>query len=94
MPPWTVQVAIGCLAHIALNAVLRRPITSAWGLLGPLGLGVALESYEIWTQYRHVGLFASGNDALLSILGRHSLDVSLMLAGPLLIVLVGVITAK
>lgn len=94
LPPWTVLVAVGCLAHVVLNAVLRKPITSGWGLLGPLGLGVALESYEIWIQYRSAGLFAAGNDSLLAILGRHGLDVSLMLAVPLLVVLVGAISAK
>ena len=87
-------MAAGCLAHVVLNAVLRRPITSGWGLLGPLGLGIALETYEIWVQYRKIGLFTPGNDSLLTILGRHGLDISLMLAGPLLIVLLGVILSK
>ena len=94
LPPWTVLVAVGCLAHVALNAVLRKPITSGWGLLGPLGLGVAVESYEIWIQYRTIGLFAPNNDPLLTILGRHGLDVLLMLAGPLLLVIIGAISAK
>jgi hypothetical protein len=89
-----VLVAVGCLAHVALNAALRRPITSGWGLLGPAGLGVALESYEIWIQYRTIGLIAPGNDPLLTILGRHGFDVLLMLAGPLLVVVVGAISAK
>ena len=87
-------VTVGCVAHVIVNAALRRPITAGLGLLGPLSLGVALESYEIWIQYKNVGLFAPGNDALLIILGRHGLDVSLMLAGPILIVVIGAILAK
>ena len=94
LPPWMVLVAVGCFAHVALNAVLRRPITSGWGLLGPLGLGVAVESYEIWIQYRTIGLFAPSNDPLLTILGRHGLDVLFMLAGPLIVVVIGAISAK
>ena len=92
--PWAVLAAGGCIAHIVLNAVLRKPITSSWGLLGPLGLGVVLESYEIWLHYKDIGLFAPDNDTLPSILGRHGVDIVLMLAGPLVIVLVGAITAK
>ena len=94
LPPWTVLVVVGCLAHVALNAALRRPIASGWGLLGPLGLGVAVESYEIWIQYRAIGLFAPNNDPLLTIFGRHGLDVLMMLAGPFLVVVIGAITAK
>jgi hypothetical protein len=94
LPPWIVLAAVGCLAHVALNALLRKPITSGWGLLGPLGFGVALESYEIWIQYRTIGLIVPGNDPLLTILGRHGFDVLLMLAGPLLVVVVGAISAK
>jgi len=94
LPPWTVLVAVGCVAHVIVNAALRRPITAGWGLLGPSSLGVALESYEIWIQHKNVGLFAPGNDALFIILGRHGLDVVLMLAGPILIVVVGAVFAK
>lgn len=94
LPPWTALVAVGLLAHVVLNAALRRPIISGWGLLGPLGLGVTLETYEVWIQYKSVGLFAPGNDSLLTILGRHGLDVALMLAAPLLVVLAGAISAK
>ena len=94
LPPWTVLVAVGCLAHVFLNALLRRPITSGWGLLGPLSLGVVLESYDIWVQYRNIGLFAPGNDALITILSRHGLDVAYMLAVPVLVVLIGLISAK
>ncbi len=94
LPPWVVLVAVGCLAHVVLNAVFRRPITSPWGLLAPVCLGVALESYEIWIQYRNVGLFAPSNDTLLTILARHGLDIVFMIAGPILLVVVGVIFAK
>ena len=64
------------------------------GVLGPAGLGVALESYEIWIQYRTIGLIVPGNNPLLTILGRHGFDVLLMPAGPLLVVVVGAISAK
>ena len=94
LPPWIVLVAVGYLAHVVLNVVLRKPITSGWGLLGPLCIGVALESYEIWIQYRNVGLFAPSNDTLLTILSRHGLDVVLMLAVPLLVVVSGSISTK
>jgi hypothetical protein len=89
-----VLVAVGCLAHVFLNALLRRPIASAWGLLGPLGLGVVLESYEIWVHYRNIGLFAPGNDALITILSRHGLDVASMLIVPFLVVLITVFYGK
>ena len=92
--PWAVLVAGGCIAHFVLNATLKKPITSSWGLLGPLGLGFVLESYEIWAQYKDVGLFARDNDTLLAILGRHGVDIVIMLGGPLVIVSVGAITAK
>ncbi|MBU2676971.1 MAG: hypothetical protein KJP16_07785 [Gammaproteobacteria bacterium] len=94
LPPWTVLVAVGCLAHVILITLLRKPIYSAWGLLAPLCLGVLLEGYEIYVQYRQVGLFAPGNDALITILGRHGLDVVYMLAGPVLVVIIGLISAK
>ena len=94
LPSWLVIIAAGCIAHVALNAILRKPATSPWGLIGPVGLGVVLEAYEIWVQYRPVGLFAPGNDPLLIILGRHGLDVLLMLAGPIVIVALGAMLAK
>ncbi len=94
LPPSAVLVFVGCVAYLALNAVLRKPLTSAWGLLGPLVLGVALESFEIWIQYRDVGLFAPGNDPVIAILGRHGLDLLAMLAVPLLLVAWGVLSAR
>jgi hypothetical protein len=94
LPSWLVLIAVGCAAHIAFNAILRKPIGSSWGLIGPVGVGVALESYEIWDQYRHVGLIAPGNDPLLTILGRHGLDILFMVAGPISIVVIGTIFAK
>lgn len=94
LPPWAILVAVGCLAHLLLNTMLRKPVTSPWGLLGPFSLGIAIESWEIWLQYRSIGLFAPENDALLTILGRHGLDVALLLGGPLLIVLIGIIFSR
>ena len=89
LPTWAVLVAVGLASHVALNLVLRKPVTSTWGLLAPLTLGIAIEAYEIWLHYRHIGLLAEGNDPLWMILGRHSLDVVLMLALPGLIVAAG-----
>ncbi len=94
LPPWVVLATGGLLAYLVLNALLRKPLTSGWGLLGPLVVGVVLESYEIWVQYRGIGLFAPSNDTLCTILGRHGLDVVLMLAVPIILVAVGVISAK
>ena len=94
LPPWFILVVAGCIAHVAVNAVLRKPVTSALGLIGPIGAGVALEAYEIWVQYGRIGLFAPGNDPLTTILARHALDVLLMVAGPMLIVLSGTIFQK
>lgn len=94
VPPWLALVVVGCLAHVAATALLRKPLTSPWGLIAPLAVGVALESYEIWRHYRGVGLLAPGNDPLLTILGRHALDVVLVLAGPLLVVALGVMIER
>lgn len=94
MPPTLVFIVVGCAAHLALNVALRKPLTSAVGLLAPLVLGLALESYEIWVQYRDVGLFAPGNDSLLTILTRHGFDIVKMLAAPLLLVTLGALSAR
>lgn len=93
-PPWLVLTIVGCLAHIASNVVLRKPITSTWGLIAPLTLGLTLESYEIWEQYRHVGLFAPTNDPLILILIRHAIDIAFLLIGPALMVLGGTILVR
>jgi hypothetical protein len=94
LPPVAVLVVVGCVTHLALNALLRKSPTSAWGLLAPLVLGVTLESYEIWLQYRQAGLLAPGNDPLLAILMRHGLDVVKMLVVPLLLVALGALSAR
>lgn len=94
LPPWIVLATIGLFAFLALNALLRKPVTSAWGLLGPLVIGIALESYEIWAQYRDIGLFGPGNDPLIVILGRHGLDIVSMLGIPVLVVVTGLLVAK
>ena len=94
LPPLAVLVVAGGLSHLVLNAILRKSPTSAWGLLAPLVLAIALESYEIWIHYRNVGLLAPGNDPLLAILLRHGLDVLKVLAAPLLFVALGLITTR
>jgi hypothetical protein len=65
--------------------LLKKPWTSPWGLLAPLLLAVPIKGYEIWAHYRHIGLFAARNDPLWMTLGRHSLDVFIMLVLPLLL---------
>ena len=52
-------------------------------------LGIALESYEIWVQYRDVGLFYVGNDPLIIIVARHSVDVMIVLSAPLALLAFG-----
>lgn len=94
LPPWSVLVAVGCLAHVILITLLRKPIYSGWGLLAPLCLGILVEGYEIYVQYRQVGLLAPGNDPLITILARHGLDVLYMLAAPILIIVVGSVSAR
>lgn len=94
LSPSALLIAVGLLAHLALNGLMRKSAASPWGLLAPLILGMALEGYEIWIQYRDVGLAAPGNDPLLIILMRHALDVAKMLAGPLLLVAVGFVAAR
>ena len=94
LPPWAILAVAGCLLYILVNALLRKPVTSAWGLLGPLAAGIALESYEIWVQYRQSGLFAPDNEPIIVIFARHGLDVIVMLVAPILIVLFGAVTAR
>lgn len=94
LPPTLMLIIAGCVSHLALNLVLRKPLTSAWGLLAPLALGLALETYEIWIHYRHVGMFAPGNDPLLAILWRHGIDIVKILAAPLLLVTAGTLYTR
>jgi len=94
LSPSLMFIVAGCVVHLALNAVLRKPLTSATGLLAPLALGLALESYEIWVQYRNVGLFAPGNDPLFAILWRHGFDIVKILAAPLLLVAAGTLSTR
>lgn len=94
LAPAAVLIAVGLFAHLALNGLMRKSATSPWGLLAPLLFGMALEGYEIWIQYRGVGLVAPGNDPLLIILARHGLDIAKMLAGPLVLVAVGFVAAR
>lgn len=93
LEPWMVLMTAGLLTHVALNLLLRKSPFSAWGLLAPLVLGVALEGYEIWDHYRGA-LLAPGSDPLLQILLRHLLDVARMLAAPLLLVLAGLVLTR
>ena len=94
LPSWAVLAVAGLMAHLALNAALRRPLSSAWGMLAPLTLGVVVEVYEIWVQYRGVGLLAHGNDPIWLIVARHGLDVATMLALPVLLVVAGHVASR
>jgi hypothetical protein len=94
LPPFVVLMASGAVAHLLLNAVLRKPATSAWGLLAPLALSVSLESAEIWVQYRDPGFFAQGADTMIEILIRHSLDVLKVMCVPLSLVAFGLFSAR
>lgn len=94
LPPTAILIAAGLIAHVGLNIVLRKVPTSAWGLLAPLVVGVALESWEIWIQYEDIGLSAPGNDPLTVILSRHATDVLAILAGPVLLVVTGALISR
>lgn len=94
IPPFAVLAVAGVLLHVCVTLILRKPATSAWGMLGPLLAGILLESWEIWVQYQEAGLFAPGNDPLIVILGRHALDVLIMLALPAALVAFGAITTR
>ena len=89
IPAPALLLAGGLLAHIMLCLLLRKPIVSAWGLLAPALLGTMIEAYEIWLQYRQIGLFAPGNDPVAIILFRHAFDIAKMLLLPGLLVLTG-----
>ena len=86
IPPAAALFVAGCVAHLALNALLHKSPASPWGLLAPLAFGLTLEAWEIWVKYSDIGLSAPGNDPLTAILLRHGLDVGIVLAGPLLLV--------
>ena len=89
LPPDLVLAVSGLIGHLLLCLMLRLPMHSPWGLLAPAILGMLIEGYEIWVQYRDVGLFAPGNDPLGVILLRHALDLLKMLGLPLLLVVIG-----
>ena len=94
LPPAAVLVVSGLLAHIILSGLLRKPMTSAWGLAAPLGLGIALEAYELSVQYRRSGLLAEENDPVWMILARHGFDVFLVALVPIILVSIGIIVRR
>jgi hypothetical protein len=89
LPPVVVLTTAGLVAHILLNSLLRKSPLAAYGLIAPLCLGIGLESFEVWQQYRRVGLFAPGNDSLPLIIMRHFVDVLWLMVAPGLLVLGG-----
>jgi len=94
LPPLAILVVAGLIAHLLLNLLLRKMPTSPWGLLAPLVLGITLEAWEIWIQYKDIGLAAPQSDPLTDILARHALDVLAMLAGPALLVIAGALSSR
>lgn len=44
LPSWVVLAAVGLASYVALNLILHKPVTSAFGLLAPLMLGIAIEA--------------------------------------------------
>jgi len=94
LPPLAILAAAGLIAHLLLNMLLRRTPTSPWGLLAPILLGITLEAWEIWVQYKDIGLAAPESDPLIDILARHASDVVTMLAGPLLLVVAGAMSPR
>jgi hypothetical protein len=90
LPPLLVLVGLGLASHVVSNLLLEKPITSAYGLVIPLILGTSIEAYEIWLQYRQIGLLAPGNDPVWMILARHAMDVVFILAAPTALVLYGI----
>ena len=94
IPAAAVLLATGLLAHVVLCLLLRKPMVSAWGLIAPALLGVMIEAYEIWVQYREIGLFAPGNDPVAAILLRHAFDVAKMLLLPGLLVIAGKVLSQ
>lgn len=94
LPVWAIFLFVGIASHLLLNAFLRKPLTSPCGLLAPLVLGLLIESYEVWLQYRDVGLLAEGHDPLWMIVARHGQDVATLLAIPLLLVVAGMLSSR
>lgn len=94
LPGWVVLAATGLALHLLANALWKRPVGSAAGLVAPLSAAVLIEAFEIWVRYRPIGLFAPGNDPLWQILGRHSIDVAIMLLPPVVLVTYCAVTAE
>jgi len=94
LPPIAVLVVAGLIAHLLLNALLRKMPTSPWGLMAPFVLGLTLEAWEIWVQYKDIGLASPQGDPLLDILARHALDILAMLVGPVLLVVAGALSSR
>lgn len=94
LSPLFVVCFAGLVVHLLLNLALRKPLGHPLGLLAPLLLGIAAESYEIWHHYRHIGLFHPRNDPLLQILARHGLDVLVLLLAPALLVAFEMLRAR
>lgn len=94
LPPVSLLIGLGLATHIVLNLLLQKPVTSAYGLILPLILGLSIEGYEIWIAYREVGLLAPGNDPILIILTRHFVDVLFVLLAPIALVIFGLVSSQ
>ena len=91
IPPLMILIVAGLLSYFLLNALLRKPLTSAWGLLAPVCCGIALESYEIWVHYKDLDRVTESPG---SIAIRHLGDVLAVCAVPALITLTGAMKSR
>ena len=87
LPAHAALLIVGLGAHLVLNAVLRKSPFSAWGLLGPLLVGIASHGPELWAT----GLFASGSLALALTYGIAILK---LLSLPAFLVAIGFATPR
>lgn len=89
IPPAMALLIAGAVLHLATNLLLRRRLTSIAGLCVTAVIAVSIEAGEIVIAYRDVGIFTPGADPLYVIVGRHMVDVILMLAIPGMLVISG-----
>ena len=81
-PPFVVLMIVGLAFHLMTNKILGKHYSSPWGIVGPLILGILIESVEIWDVYIDSGSFSPSSDPLAVILMRHSLDVLQIITAP------------
>ena len=94
VPPQTLLVLFGLGCYLATCLVLRRPLTWPWALVPGLVLSVALECSEIWNYYGAEGLLKASSHDIGAILLRHSKDILLMNAAPVLVFVTALALSK